>query len=155
MRFVEKTVSPSKNGLVKFFKNSRDSAAGIDGIVNAAWRNGGEFPIAAIHNSMMHLCSGRLPPIDYNDGLWLFPPKKIKPTDPASLKVTRTALECRPLTLNKSDNKASCGTTSLGLSSDLHKHGSQIQRGLIQGRQLLDNHSRCPLKHKCYEVLSQ
>lgn len=134
-----KTTPPTQSGLQTFFKKSRDSAPGIDGVANAAWRNGGSFPIAAIHNSTMQMCSGRLPPIEFNDGLWLFPPKKVKPTDPASLKVIRTALECRPLTLNNSDNKAGCGLISLGLSPALQTHGSQLQRGFIQGRQLLDN----------------
>ena len=70
---------PSLACVSHYFVNSRDSAPGIDGVCNAAWRFGGDIPQAAVFRAHGELCNGLVPPVSHNDGLWLsgfFPPKK-------------------------------------------------------------------------------
>ena len=65
-------------------QHSKDSVPGGDGVYNAAWKHGGKFANASQYNFFLGQCIGRDPGRNYNDGHWIFLPKKTLITDPLS-----------------------------------------------------------------------
>jgi len=78
----ENCVLPTIDHSKQIVQNSKDSAPGKDGVCNAAWRNGGQFSQTGLHNFFLGQCIGKPTERDYNDGHWIFPPKKTNPSAP-------------------------------------------------------------------------
>ena len=66
------------------------------------------------------------------------PPKKVLSSDLPG-QVVRKPLEVRPLTLNNTDNKHTCGVSAQAVLGPIREHINPSQRGFVPGRQMLQN----------------
>ena len=78
------------------------------------------------------------PPPFFNLGLWIFPIKKVLPSDSPS-NVSRSPKEARALTMKCTDNKASAAVVAGALSPVTRFTTHCSQNGFVPGRQLLNN----------------
>ena len=84
-----------------------------------------------------HLSCGLRMPIDFNDGISIFPPKGEEAGD--DVDFIRDPGNTRPLTLKNTDNKLIATVTNTKIKSTLSTKSNAIQQGFIHGRTFLKN----------------
>jgi len=132
---------PTRRDIATYILSLKDCEPGLDGICNAAWRNGGEpaleYAIALINDAL----SGRAFPHGVNFGKFVFIPKgsNMGEDNGEENKFQGRPLDMRPLTLKASDNKIVAGVINLAITPTICQCASALQRGFIPGRQLGQN----------------
>lgn len=122
------------------FRLARRSAPGPDGIPASAWAASGRDGARIIQGLFAHLTSTAATPKSLHQGIMVFLPK---PTGEQARDVewqaARSAPECRPLTLRNCDAKAIASATAFRARPGLAAWADESQRGVIRGRQFIDN----------------
>jgi endonuclease/exonuclease/phosphatase family metal-dependent hydrolase len=109
----------------------QDSAPGPDGICYSAWKAAGQVGIEILHNILLDLWNGGLPPPSFRHSLMVFLPK----SDSQAVGPH----ELRPLALCDSDYKIIMGCINYRLAHHIPDYVDDRQRGFIRGRLGLDN----------------
>ncbi len=109
----------------------QDSAPGPDGICYSAWKAAGPVGIEILHNILLDLWHGGLPPPSFRHSLMVFLPK----SDSQAVGPH----ELRPLALCDSDYKVVMGCINYRLAQHIPDYVDDRQRGFIRGRLGLDN----------------
>ena len=117
-----------------YYKYSRDSCPGWDGIPNAAYRYGGDCVCMPVTNLQQSIIEGGSVDDEFNAGVCLYPAKKLLASNvPGARSVSRDALAARPLTLKCTDNKGIRGFCCCLLSFCSHCMYSQIPKWVCAG----------------------
>jgi len=132
-------IPPSIDSGTAYLGALKPCSAGRDGIVNAAWKHGGPHASRYIHDLLVAHTHNLPRPIDINDGLFVFIPKAVAEVDQDEQAIIVRPLETRPLTLKNEDNKCVAGLVNWGISPTVRRCASKVQRGFVNGRQLVQN----------------
>jgi len=137
----ERAVQPSRESVPNFLRHVRNSGPGWDGVPYAAWLHAGPRFQQILDDTRTHCIATATPPdADYNVGMWVFPVKKLLPTDlPGATALARASLEARPLAMKCTDNKIVCATTINCIKPVTCANTNRMQRGFVPGRQLVQN----------------
>ena len=132
---------PTHENVDTYMGKLKDCAAGLEGVINAAWREGGTPTRDYCGNLVGTALRGQKLPEKVNDGLFVFTPKG----DPAPEENMGTGLlfrkpkDMRPLTLKAGDNKILAGVTNSAILPTVAASASRVQRGFVPLRQLTQN----------------
>ena len=122
---------------VTFLNTFFESGPGKDGIPYSGWRSAGETAVESLHDVGVELSEGTLPPIEFNDSVFMFPPTK--ESDPCNKAVHCTPLETRPLSLRLCSTKIASGVSNDAIKPVLVDGICDFQRGSIPRRQIINN----------------
>jgi len=137
----ERAVQPSPESVPNFLRHARNSGPGWDGVPYAAWLHGGPRCHQILDDARTHCIElATVPHPDFNVGMWVFPVKKLLPSDlPGATALARATLEARPLAMKCTDNKIVCATAINCIKPVTCANTNSMQRGFVPGRQLVQN----------------
>ena len=135
----DRSAPPTLDSLKNRLAKCKNRAPGVDGIVDAAWAQGGEVAACVLYDFMWSLLEGSAPPPEFNVSGWLFDPKKPTISEICGAAATRAPKDTRPLALKNTDNKNVGGVVAHSLAPTCVHSTSVLQRGFVPSRQLLQN----------------
>ena len=144
---------PTKENFESMLRKIKHSAPGPDGLPYAAWKAAGSAGIDTLFLLLTHSLSGLPLHIEYNQSLTVFIPKGEEDEDTPT-SVVRRAVDTRPLTLKNSDNKLIAGAVNYTHKHVLTRGICRIQRGFVQGRQMLANIIDLDTRAHCFGLAS-
>ena len=131
---------PTFDSIVFYLSKLKHCQPGIDGMINAAWKNSGDLAAKYIVELLDLALSGGEIPHTVLDGLYVFINKGDHSLEEqAGAPVVRKPTELRPLTLKVADNKIVMGVLNHSITPTISACASALQRGFVPGRQLLQN----------------
>ena len=129
---------PTKAQVAELINKLPDSAPGPDGLPYSAWKAGGAESIDTTYNLIMHNLVRGMQHETYNDSLTVFLPRGEEETD-TQYNTTRKVADTRPLSFKNTDNKLVCSCMNYSYKSALKLNITDIQRGFVPSRQLVNN----------------
>ena len=131
---------PCLRNVGEWHKRAKNPSPGTNGLPYAAWAFAGPTAERTIWRVTQNIFDKNRPNVHFNDGLWMFPPKKSLPTDSSSsAAVSRDALATRPIAMKNSENKTMCAIVAQTTTQMCKVSTSEFQRGFVPGRQIIQN----------------